>query len=51
MSKGDVDRSIPTEDEKALRIAQQRIRKMDEESNKMMQSVSADDKKAQQGAA
>ena len=50
MSK-DVDPSILIEHENSLRIAQQQIRKMDEESNKMLESVSAEDKNAQRGAA
>jgi len=49
MSKDDVD-PMNREAENAMAIAQQRIRKMDEESNQKLDKISAEDK-AQQGGA
>lgn len=50
MPKNDVDHpSVP--DENSLIIAQRQIRKMDEESKKKLENVSAEEKNSHHGAA
>jgi hypothetical protein len=58
MSKADVNPSIPLvvdgaadQAEDALTLAQQVIRKMDEESSRKMEHITAEEKAAERGAA